>query len=144
VSISAALSPDQARKLKVGISAIDAVSRLPQAQFNTLLNELVSRLPYAVLAQSIVPQGLGSKRGPKPKLALPIVLIDCVKSWDTATKATSNIWETVPGISEAVPCTIARVVIQVMRGLDKPYAGALHRAIKTARGMLDEPQTTLL
>jgi hypothetical protein len=137
------LTDEQRERLRLGLDRITAVKRLDPHMRAALLDALAETLPYHVVASNVRPQTNLKRRGPKPRIELTTTLVDCTRAWEIATGDKLKLWATPSEGTEAVPCQIARVAIQVLNGLNDPYQGSFHRQIAAANKVLANPETFL-
>jgi hypothetical protein len=136
VSVGNGLTADQVKKFYDGVLAIPGVLALKSNELEGLLSELTSKLPFYVVTKQTSPARPSRRRGPRPKAHMSHLIADCARAWKVATGNECEIWETYGTGNEAPVCTIARVAIQVLDGLEEPWVGSLHTQISAARQLL--------
>ena len=136
VSVGNELTADQVEKFTDAIFAIPGIQRLKPDDRERLLSELILKMPFYVVTKDASPARPTGRRGPTPKTQISHLIADCARAWKVATGNECEIWETYGTGNEAPVCTIARVAIQVLDGLEEPWVGSLHTQISAAQQLL--------
>ena len=130
IGIAGQLTSAQVSVLRDAVLQLPDVANLPAMRRICLLRQLTSITSFAVVTANVVVRKVknghfsSTKRGRRPALEKSTVIFDCARAWKIATGREIDIWRPSETRPEALPCAIARVVLQVALGLKRPYSGS--------------------